>query len=300
MKFSSTKWMRLAALVLVLALLTSCGFRRKKYENPITKDTQQPDKVLFDKAIGDMETRPLRSGSPDAADADEHVRHQRISGEGQARVCRQLVPRGWHARSGAGGSRIQGLHPVLSDSGGVGRSPGKGLHDPLPADGKAGSRQRSMRCEPKTSAATCCMQFPNSKFAPSAQQLLRNIQEVIAEGEFRRGTFYHTKGSHPAAANRLQALADHYPLYSKADEANWLLGDSYGKMGTRFRRQGGRRLCANRAGVSSQPACGRGEEAADGDGNGDSGSRSGCLQPDEVRARESGQSRRGGARRSAC
>ena len=30
----------------------SCGFRRKKYENPITKDTQQPDKVLFDKAIG--------------------------------------------------------------------------------------------------------------------------------------------------------------------------------------------------------------------------------------------------------
>ena len=39
----------------MLALLTSCGFRRKKYENPITKDTQQPDKVLFDKAIGDME-----------------------------------------------------------------------------------------------------------------------------------------------------------------------------------------------------------------------------------------------------
>ena len=55
MKFSSTKWMRFAALLAVLALLTSCGFRRKKYENPITKDTQQPDKVLFDKAIKDME-----------------------------------------------------------------------------------------------------------------------------------------------------------------------------------------------------------------------------------------------------
>src|SRR4051812_32049093 len=55
MKFSSTKWMRLAALVMVLALLTSCGFRRKKYENPIASDTEQPDKVLFDKAIGDLE-----------------------------------------------------------------------------------------------------------------------------------------------------------------------------------------------------------------------------------------------------
>jgi outer membrane protein assembly factor BamD len=83
------------------------------------------------------------------------------------------------------------------------------------------------------------VQFPNSKFAPRVQQLLRNIQEVIAEGEFRRGNFYYTKGSHPAAANRLQAMADHYPLYSKADEANWLLADAYSKMGTRFRDKAG-------------------------------------------------------------
>src|SRR3989441_10862957 len=38
-----------------VALLSSCGFRRKKYENPITKNTQQPDKVLFDKAVRDIE-----------------------------------------------------------------------------------------------------------------------------------------------------------------------------------------------------------------------------------------------------
>src|SRR5579871_2197900 len=46
----------LAACVTAAALLTaSCGFKRKKYENPISKDTQQPDKVLFDKAIKDIE-----------------------------------------------------------------------------------------------------------------------------------------------------------------------------------------------------------------------------------------------------
>src|SRR5450432_2677039 len=46
-----------AAVVLVLTALaaTSCGFHRKAYENPITKDTQQPDKVLFDKSIKDIE-----------------------------------------------------------------------------------------------------------------------------------------------------------------------------------------------------------------------------------------------------
>src|SRR5512132_3649058 len=43
------------AVVLAALLLSSCGLRRKKYENPITKNTQQPDKVLFDKAINDIE-----------------------------------------------------------------------------------------------------------------------------------------------------------------------------------------------------------------------------------------------------
>src|ERR1017187_7919312 len=47
---------RSTAVVLAVAvLLGGCGLRRKKYTNPITKDTQQPDKVLFDKAINDIE-----------------------------------------------------------------------------------------------------------------------------------------------------------------------------------------------------------------------------------------------------
>jgi len=78
------------------------------------------------------------------------------------------------------------------------------------------------------------VQFPNSKFAPEAQQKLRQIQEVLAEGEFRTGSFYHTKGSFPAAANRLHGLTDQYPLFSQADEGLWLLGESYVKMGDRF------------------------------------------------------------------
>ena len=83
------------------------------------------------------------------------------------------------------------------------------------------------------------VQFPNSKFVPQAQQLLRNIQEALAEGEFRVGAFYHKKGSNPAAANRLSRVVDQYPLYSKADEALWEMGDSYSKMGNRFRPKAG-------------------------------------------------------------
>ena len=41
--------------LLAVAALLAVGCGRKKYDNPITKDTLQPDKVLFDKAIADME-----------------------------------------------------------------------------------------------------------------------------------------------------------------------------------------------------------------------------------------------------
>jgi outer membrane protein assembly factor BamD len=71
------------------------------------------------------------------------------------------------------------------------------------------------------------------------QQLLRNIQESLGEGEYEVGYFYHHKGSNPAAANRLQRLVDQYPLYSKADMALMDLADSYSKMGSRFRAKSG-------------------------------------------------------------
>src|SRR3977135_2477646 len=53
MIFNSKK---IGILALAAVIVTGgCGFHRKKYENPITKDTDQPDKVLFDKAIKDIE-----------------------------------------------------------------------------------------------------------------------------------------------------------------------------------------------------------------------------------------------------
>src|SRR5271165_266924 len=42
-------------LGILAVVLASSGCRKKVYENPITKDTQQPDKVLFDSAIDDIE-----------------------------------------------------------------------------------------------------------------------------------------------------------------------------------------------------------------------------------------------------
>src|SRR5438045_7183846 len=53
--FGFSNRLMIGASVAMVLLASSCGFKRKKYENPITKDTQQPDKVLFDKSIKDIE-----------------------------------------------------------------------------------------------------------------------------------------------------------------------------------------------------------------------------------------------------
>jgi outer membrane protein assembly factor BamD len=81
---------------------------------------------------------------------------------------------------------------------------------------------------------TLLTQFPNSKFAPQAAQRLRDIQEVLADREYRVGELYYKKGSFPASANRFQALTDQYPLFSRADEALWLEADDLKHMGDRF------------------------------------------------------------------
>jgi outer membrane protein assembly factor BamD len=69
--------------------------------------------------------------------------------------------------------------------------------------------------------------YPDSKLVPEARQKLLQVQEVLAEREFRVGHFYFMREAYPAAEARLKSLADTYPLYSNADEALLLLGDAY-------------------------------------------------------------------------
>jgi len=79
------------------------------------------------------------------------------------------------------------------------------------------------------------LQFPDSKLVPEAKKKLLEVQEVLAEREFRVGRFYFLRESHPAAIARLKSVVDQYPLYSRADEALYLLGQSYEAEITRIR-----------------------------------------------------------------
>ena len=73
------------------------------------------------------------------------------------------------------------------------------------------------------------LKYPQSPLAPKAEQYLRDVQEVLADGDYKVAYFYYRKFDYRASAARLVELTDRYPLYSQNDEALWMLGDIYGR-----------------------------------------------------------------------
>lgn len=69
--------------------------------------------------------------------------------------------------------------------------------------------------------------YPEHARAIEAEQRLREVQEVLAEGDYRIARYYYIKGSFKASGGRLLEMVDRYPLYSNADRALWMLGDIF-------------------------------------------------------------------------
>ena len=87
-------------------------------------------------------------------------------------------------------------------------------------------RDRTQALDAEDAFQTFLEKYPKDPLATKAQQYLREVQEVLAEGDYRIGYFYYTtRGDKRAAASRLAALVSRYPLYSKTDHALWMLGN---------------------------------------------------------------------------
>ncbi|HTS65944.1 MAG TPA: outer membrane protein assembly factor BamD [Candidatus Acidoferrales bacterium] len=222
-----------APLVAAAIFISGCGLKRHKYDNPITKDTQQPDKVLFDKAINDIEhsrfeiARLLLQNLINTYDTSEYLAKAKLA-----------IADAWYREGGAHGlANAEAeykdfilFYPAMEEAAEAQNK----VCDIHYKQMEKSDRDSKHALFAEQECKQLLVQFPNSKFAPEAQQKLREIQEVLAEGEFRVGMLYQKKGSVLAAANRLQAMTDQFPLYSKADEGLWQLATAYHRAGDKF------------------------------------------------------------------
>ncbi len=215
-------------------LLSGFGlFHHKKYETPITKDTLQPDKILFDRAIhnierGDYEAARLTLNTLiNTYDTSEYLAKAKLA-----------IADSWFREGGPHGlAQAEAeykdfilFYPNMEEAA---ESQMK-ICDIHFKQMEKSDRDNAQGQRAEDECRQMITQFPNSKYVPQAEQMLRDTQEVLADKEFKTGLFYHDKGSYPAASSRLSFVSQQYPLYSGADEALWLNADSYRHMGDRF------------------------------------------------------------------
>jgi len=218
---------RLSILSALAAMALAAGCHHNKVQNPIANiNSKQPDKVLFDRAMEAMKRnrfevaritlQTLINTYPDS----EYIARAKLAvgdswyAEGGTAALTQAeneykdfitffpnMPEAAEAQLKVAGIHYQQMEKPDRDF----------THAKL-----AEEEYRQLM-----------LQFPDSKLVPEAKQRLLEVQQVLAEREFRVGRFYFLRESWGAAIARLKSLVDNYPLYSQADEALYMLGQTY-------------------------------------------------------------------------
>jgi outer membrane protein assembly factor BamD len=218
---------RIPVMLLLCVLAVTIACTNKKVSNPIANvDSKQPDKVLFDRAMDAMKhnrfdvarlsLQTLINTYPDS----EFVARAKLA-----------VADSWYAEGGSASlaqaeieyKDFETFFPNMPEAAEAQLKLANIHYQQM----EKADRDPTHALRAEEEYRQLIMQYPDSKLLPEAKQRLREVQEVIASREFSVGRFYYLRQSYPAAIARLKSLVDKYPLYSKADEALYLLGQSY-------------------------------------------------------------------------
>ena len=218
---------RSKTFVLLAALMVLAACTNKKVNNPLANvGSKQPDKVLFDRAmdamkhnrfdVSRMTLQTLINTYPDS----EYIARAKLG-----------VADSWYAEGGSASLTQAEIEykdfitffPNMPEAAEAQLKIANIHYQEMEKPDRDFTHARRAEDEYRQ----LILQWPDSKLVPDAKQRLMQVQEVIAEREFQVGSFYFKRQSYPAAIARLQTLMDRYPLYSRADEALYTLGQSY-------------------------------------------------------------------------
>ncbi len=190
------------------------------------KHPAEPDKVLYDRAQADLKAWPLHGRTAGTADPDQHLSGQRVSGESETGGGRFVFQRRRHVnltQSIQEYNDFQTFFPFLDEAAYAQMQIGLAHYHMM----EKADRDKTQGEAAEDAFQAFLLKYPTNALAPKATQYLRDVQEILADGEYKVAYFYYAKLDYRASAARLVELTDRYPLYSQNDEALWLLGDVY-------------------------------------------------------------------------
>lgn len=215
------------AFALGMAVMVA-GCHHNKVNNPIANlDSKQPDKVLFDRAMDAM-----KHGKYDVARITLQTLINTYPDSEYIARAKLAVGDSWYAE-GSTASYQQAeveykdfitFFPNLPEAAEAQLK----IADMHYKEMEKPDRDYTHAMRAEDEYRQLIQQWPdNTKLVPIAKQRLREVQEVLAERQYRIGRFYFLRESYPAAIARLKTLTDAYPLYSQADDALMMLGRAY-------------------------------------------------------------------------
>ncbi len=219
---------RIPVFLLLGVLAFAVGCTNKKVNNPLANvGSKQPDKVLFDRAMDAMKhnrfdvaritLQTLINTYPDS----EYIARAKLA-----------VADSWYAEGGSTSltqaeieyKDFETFFPNMPEAAEAQLKIANIHYQEMEKPDR--DYTHAMRAEEEY--RQLILQYPdNKKVVAEGKLRLMEVQEVIAEREYRVGRFYFLRQSYPASIARLRSLMDKYPLYSKADEALFLLGQAY-------------------------------------------------------------------------
>ena len=226
----------LVSAVLAGAVLASSGCHHK-VQNPLANiDSKQPDKTLFDRSMDSMkkaryqEARTLLETLINTYPDSEYIARAKLA-----------LGDAWYNEGGK--AAWQQAESEYKDF--------QTFFPNLPEASEAQLKIASMHyremekpdrdyAEAQRAAdeyKQMIQQYPDSPLVPQAKQKLREVQEILAERQYRIAHFYYLRDNLAASQARLQSLTESYPLYSASDEALFELGNIYEKEAAGLRKQ---------------------------------------------------------------
>jgi outer membrane protein assembly factor BamD len=215
----------IAALATLLALTAACT--NKKSVNPLANvGSKQPDKVLFDKAM-----EAMRHNRFDVARLTLQTLINTYPDSEFIARAKLAVGDSWYAEGGTAAlaqaeqeySDFEIFFPNMPEAAEAQLKIANIHYQQM----EKADRDYTHAKRAEDEYRKVILQYPDSKLVPEAKQRLLEVQEVLGEREFGIGRFYYLRESYPASIARLQSLVEKYPLYSRADEALFLLGQNY-------------------------------------------------------------------------
>ncbi len=223
----------LAAIFSLVLPLGGCFGGKKKNIAPTTGSSVEPDKVLFDRG-----TEDIKKGRYTVARLDLQTLINTYPDSEYLAKAKLAIADSYFKEGGTAGltqsvseyKDFITFFPFLEESAYAQMQVAMAHYEMM----EKPDRDESQAQLAEDEFQTFLLKYPQSKLVPQAEQHLRDVQEVIAEGDFRVAHFYYVRGTPSgakAAASRLIELTDRYPLYSQSDRALWMLGDIYGSQG---------------------------------------------------------------------